>query len=152
LRISVRKATLDDLGWLLGQLREFSRFLDTELDIFGDDEYVGAAVRNLIQNHVVFISESEDVGPTGMIAGLLMHHPFNPGINVLAEQFWWVDPKYRGTRSGILLLDIFTRWAREIRIDCVAFGLEENSPINDRCLTKRGYRLKERTYVLEVKT
>lgn len=85
----------------------------------------------------------------GLIGGQLAPHPFNPELLVLTELFWWVDPEHRGGRAGAMLLDAFTAYGEE-HAHWILFTLEHESPVNDRCLTKRGFALKERCYLREV--
>jgi RimJ/RimL family protein N-acetyltransferase len=149
LKITVRGATPEDIDWLLSQLREFSNFFGTRRSLFGDDDYSQSAMLNMIQNHIVFIAEREDVGPIGFISGYIIPHPYNPEIRLLSETFWWVDEEYRGTRAGLMLLNQFTDWGKK-NADWITFALEEKSPVKETCLTKRGFRLHERSFLLEV--
>src|SRR6476469_848409 len=147
--ISVRPATLSDLDWLMGQLRSFSRFFASKRPLFEDETYARATFATFIEHHLVLISDGHGVGPTGFIAGLKMPHLFNPKIMTLTEMFWWVDEKYRGTRSGLLLLQAFTNYGKA-NADWINFTLEDESPVAERSLTRRGYRLKERNFLMEV--
>lgn len=86
---------------------------------------------------------------TGFIAGFLYPHFFNPDIVVLSELFWWVPEKFRNGRSGLMLFKFFKEFGEE-RADQVIMTLEEESPVQPRFMTKRGFRAKERSFILEV--
>jgi RimJ/RimL family protein N-acetyltransferase len=145
---NVRRAVPGDLGWLMDQLESFNRFFDSRVDLFSDKEHAVTFLSNLIETHLVLISEASGT-PTGFIAGYIIPHLFNPKIKVLAEMFWWVDEAHRGGRSGLMLLNAFTAWGKE-NVDWITMGLESKSPVSDRCLISRGYQLKERSYLMEV--
>jgi RimJ/RimL family protein N-acetyltransferase len=147
--IVVRKAETTDVDWLLPQLLRFSDFYGTKHSLFGDVDYARAALARMIENHLFIIAESKDVGPIGFIAGSLVLHPYNPKIKVLAENFWWVDEAHRGTRAGAILLKVFMEYGKE-NADWINFTLEQHSPVNEKTLLKRGFRLQERTYLMEV--
>jgi len=50
---------------------------------------------------------------------------------------------------GLMLLEEFTDWGKR-NADWISFSLEDKSPVKDTTLTKRGFRLKERSFILEV--
>lgn len=149
MHISVRKAEERDLDWISSQLREFSLFFNSKLPLFGDEAYVRIQLAGMLGAHVLLVSENEQGHLTGMVGGLLSPHPFNPEIRVLGEIFWWVAQKFRGTRSGLVLLNEFVEIGKK-SADWVTFSLEDISPVNERTLMRRGFRLKERSFYMEV--
>ena len=146
--VEVREATYDDVPWLLEQLREFSRFFNSRLPLFPDDAAAEAGIRLMILDHVVIIAEDVE-GRAGFIAGFIGPHPFNPKIVVLNEAFWWVSQDRRKSRAALLLLNAFKAEGRRYA-DWITMSLEADSPVNDSALTKRGFALKERSYIFEV--
>jgi len=153
--IIVRKAELTDIGWMTGQLKEFSRFFGSKRELWsGDLEYSRKFLSVLIEKHVAMIAEfqHEEYGhrrPVGFIAGVRSNHPLNPGISLLSELFWWVMPEMRRSRAGLMLLNEFTGIGKETA-DWVVLSLETKSLIRDEHLTKRGFKLYERSYLMEV--
>ncbi len=147
--IGIRSADEADIEWLLGQLRKFSDFFGTELKLFGDEAQARDLLTKMILNHPTYIAESDQCGRMGFIAGVLTPHMFNPQITVLAETFWWVDELYRGTRAGLLLLNRFVAEG-QLCADWITFALEAKSPVREETLTRRGFRLQERSYLMEV--
>jgi hypothetical protein len=101
---------------------------------------------NLITNHVVYVAMLGSLG-IGLVAGWAVMHPFNKEITTLSETFWWVSPEHRGSRAGLMLLNKFVEEGKNF--NWTLFTLEDKSPVNEKTLTKRGFKLKERTFILE---
>jgi hypothetical protein len=157
--IVVRLAAQRDISALMEQLRQFDRFFGAKYSLIPTDASIAEAVlTNVMDNHVFLVAvERNDQGDgsedwekiIGFIAGVLAPHYFNPGITVLSELLWWVDPNYRGSRAGMLLLDTYTDIGR-LRAHWTTMTLEAESPVHPHTLEKRGYRLKETNFMLEV--
>lgn len=147
--ITIRRADAGDMDWLVGQLKEFSKFFGSIHNTFPKEEYARDGMWKMITDHVVFVAQKAGAGPVGFISGYFTPHVFNPDIRVLAETFWWVMEEHRGSRAGLHLLNAFTAWGRE-NADWIIFTLEEKSPVNDSVLLRRGFRPLERNYMLEV--
>lgn len=147
--ITVREVRASDTDWLVLQLRAFSRFFGTEKQLFTTADDVRERLPGLLAMGPCYIATNVDQLPIGFIAGLLAPHPYNPSIRVLSESFWWVDPGWRQTRAGLLLLNAFMAYG-DANADWIHFTLEAKSPVNERCLLKRGFVLFERAYLREV--
>ena len=159
----VREARLDDMDWLIQELRAFSEFSTYQHKLFPPDEIeVRVKVKQLIEHQFVRIAYQEyfaegfeglDMGrrerPVGFIAGLHGEHWFNPEIHTFTELFWWVQPEHRGSSAGVRLLEAFIDEG-ERRRGWIVFGLEHNSPVKDETLLKRGFRVQERSFLKEV--
>lgn len=149
--IRVRPARLDDVPWLLEQLKVFDQFASGGNTVFPTDplraEHFVAALIIRHPFHVAMLGEAPHDFRVGFIAGALAPHPYNPSIRQLVEMFWWVTPDYRGTRAGSLLLDAFVEEGRQ-RADRILMTLETQSPVRDHVLEKRGFRLIERSFLL----
>lgn len=147
--IQIRDARASDTDWLVLQLRAFSRFFGTDKQLFTTADDVRERLPALLAMGPCYIATNADRLPIGFVAGMLAPHPYNPTIRVLSESFWWVEPAWRQTRAGLLLLNAFVAFG-EAHADWIHFTLEHQSPVNERCLTKRGFRLHERSYLREV--
>ena len=147
--IKIRPATTDDLEWLTTQLKAFSLFYGTKNGLFSTDEYAHEGLKTFMEKHVLLIADKDFVGPIGFIAGLVTPHIYNPTIRVLTEAFWWVPEEHRRSRAGYLLLKAFVDYGR-VNADWILFTLEEDSPVNEFALIDRGFKLKERSYLMEV--
>jgi hypothetical protein len=133
----------DDIPWLLAQLRVFDEFAG--LDLMPDDETATGILLSLLAFHPFFVAEQSGER-IGFIAGALHPHPYNPRVIQLTETFWWVDERYRGGRAGLALLDAFDAFG-DAHAHQMVMTREVNSPINDRVLVRRGYRLHEMSYL-----
>jgi RimJ/RimL family protein N-acetyltransferase len=149
--VSARVARLGDVPWLLDQLRAFDRFYGTRAPLFPEEEQARAFLANAIGDwdKFLFLIAEHELASVGFIAGWFYPHPYNPRIRVLGEVFWWVAPEYRGTMAAGRLLDRYVNEGRK-RADWITITLEAKSPVDPRGLEKRGFRLHETTYLLEV--
>jgi RimJ/RimL family protein N-acetyltransferase len=137
------------MDWLVAQLKLFSTFYGSVYQLFGDEGYSRQYISNLIHNHVVLIAD--DGSPAGLIAGYVSKHPYNPNINVLTEVFWWVEEKHRGSSAGARLLRSFTDWGKANGMNWIQMSLiEGRSPVNPESLEKRGFKLYEKAFLMEV--
>lgn len=151
--VEIRRAGIEDLEWIVQELRAFSDFFGSKKPLFPGEERARLGIINLIENHVVFIAERPDTiefeRRLGFIAGNFSKHPFNEDISVLVETFWWVTPSARGGSAGYRLLNEFVEYGRT-RADWISISLEANSPVNTDALESRGFKLQERAFLMEV--
>lgn len=147
-KVIVRKALESDLPWIIKELKSFSTFHGAKRSLFHSEEHAYKIMKTHIDHHMLLVAESGNE-LLGFIGGIFTDHVFNPTIKMLNETFWWVPEKLRGTRAGLLLLNEFTDLGKKTA-DWIVFTLEHHSPVNERCLNRRGYALKERNYMMEV--
>lgn len=149
-RVIVRRATEEDIPWLMVQLRAFAATVPTRHSVMGSDLYCEALLGRLIKEQYVAIA-MRDGEAVGLIAGLVQPSPFNPDLQLASELWWWVTPEERHGRAGLLLLDAYEDWVEnESDAEMSNFTLETISPVSDRALTRRGYREFERQYIREI--
>lgn len=145
--ISIRRAEVSDIPWIIEELNQFSKSLPLKKSLISDDvEYLKVGLTKIIEEHLMLISYNEN-SRTGLIAGLITPHFFNPKLLTLCELFWWVNPAFRNGRSGLKLLDAFTKCSKHV--DMIDMAIETESPISDKCLLKRGYKKTETHYIRE---
>lgn len=149
MRVTIRSAELSDVEWLITQLREFSQFFQSKRPLFGDVNHAVKVITDMVMQHLCIISEDDTGTRSGFIAGYVMPHPFNPEIKTLTETFWWVDEAHRGSRAGLMLLNAFVGWG-EKNVDWINIGIESNSPVSDRSLLKRGFKVAEKYFLKEI--
>lgn len=148
--IWIRPANVADTPWLLSQLRAFSEFYATKVPLFpADDDHATRVIEDQIQRNPFFIAVDATAGPVGFMSGAVIAHPYNPDLRLLQELFWWVAPDRRGGRAGALLLQHFEEYGRA-NADWILMTIEAKSPVNPATLERRGYRLHEQTYLMEV--
>ncbi len=147
--MNIRKAQEGDAEWLIPELSKFAQFACTRLSMLPQNvEVIHEGLRKFIETHLFLVAEN-DGEAAGFVAGLVFPHLFNPEILVLQEIFWWVREQYRGSRAALLLLNAFVEWGRE-HVDWIFFSMQHNTPATDRALVKRGFKMHEQTYLLEV--
>lgn len=150
--IKIRVADSDDVTWLLDELKKFSSTIQTVIPVYdhNDEKNNVLMMSNLVENHVVLIAESNKIR-MGFIAGSVSKHPFNSKLSLLSEMFWWVTEKYRGSRAGSMLFNEFKRQGREVlKVKWIVLTTEADGPISDESLERRGFKLIEKTYIMEV--
>lgn len=147
--VTVRRAEVDDVPWLMRELKAFAVYFDTVHSLYPDDEYARAGIYSMIKDHLVLIAERTGVGPVGFITGVIQPHFYNPQISVLVECWWWVVPNHRRSRAAILLLNEFVKWGKE-HCDWITLCLTKKTPVLERQFIKRGFHEHERCYLLEV--
>lgn len=148
MKIRVRQAQLKDIDWIVGQAKEFSVFYGSKLMIV-DEAYAKSGLSALLDQHIILVAESQ-IGLLGFIVGILGPHPFNPKIKTLSEMLWWVTEPYRHSRAGYLLLKEYIRIGKEKGAQWLTMCSLAASPLNESSLIRRGFRLMERSYLMEV--
>lgn len=149
MNLVISKATLEDVPEIAEELKSFSEFYGTNKSMFIDIEQAESIAKNLIENHVFFIATSASGELIGFISGMIMPHIYNPNILTLVESFWWVKEKYRFSKAGLKLLNHFVEFGKE-NVDWIIMTVESKSPVKDQTFLKRGFRLQEKSFLLEV--
>jgi hypothetical protein len=143
----VRKAKVEDIEWLVAESEEFAKFFDAKISLY-NPEHLSHVFGVLIDSHLIFVAEVRGER-SGFIAGLYTSHFLNPHITTLTELLYWVSPKFRGSRSALMLLNAFDEWGAE-HADWVLMTIEDKSPMKDETLFKRGFRHKENCFIKEI--
>lgn len=146
--VVVRRATFDDVNWIIPELKKFSNFFESKHQLFSDDEFVGDYIEDKIENHVVLVAEINNE-PAGFMSAFKMPHPYNPSIRLLSESAWWVIEEYRGTRAGHMLFKEMVDIGKR-ECDWILMTIEDKSPVSDGYFLKQGFRFKEKSFLMEV--
>jgi RimJ/RimL family protein N-acetyltransferase len=145
--ITTRFANSSDLDWIFAECVAFSKAYEAKFSLAGNEAYGRSFISNLIENHLLLIG-LKDGERAGFIGGLITPHHFNPDIKQLAELFWWVPEKFRGTAVGGKLFLEFVAFGKQ-HCDCITMTVENHTPITDESLAKRGFKLTEKAYLME---
>lgn len=143
-----RRATLDDLPWIMAELPALDRFYGTMLAVLGDTEYVESRLAWLIDEHMVLIAVNDVGESVGFAAAMVGPHFFNPILSTLTLTLWWVQQEHRGSRAGGVLLDALESYAAR-HCHWMIVGMGVNCPVRAGSLTGRGFKLQESTYMKE---
>lgn len=147
-RHSIRRATLDDASFIARQLQAFDKEAPFDNSFYPGTDTVLAMVPEYISKHYFMISYRGDIR-TGILGACYMPHPLVPSLRLLKEDFWYVDPKYRGTRAGYLLLRDFTRNVRETA-NIGLISIKVNSGVSHRTMQRVGWKLEGYSFIMEV--
>ena len=143
------KADHDDISDLCIELKQLSEYYAVSPPPYKDEGTSRKVLEYLIDSHLI-LKASFRTELVGFIGGFITQHVFNPDITVLSECFWWTKPAFRGSGVGGKLLTAFEKWGAE-HADWIIMTIESGAPLDDALFLKRGYRMKEKTYLLEVK-
>jgi N-acetylglutamate synthase-like GNAT family acetyltransferase len=155
----IRHAGLSDVPWLIDQLRAFDRFTGMARPNVPDDkQHARDLLETLIAEHVFLMATARHpLGgfrpfvPVGFIAGTVGPNVYNPTTLELHELFWWVSEEHRGSSAGARLLAAFEHAGRDRGVHRIWMTLEAESPVRSESLERRGFRLKETNYVMELR-
>jgi len=145
----LRAAHPGDIKWLIEQLKLFDEFTALKRPIFPSLEYAWEKLAQLMHDdNCIFIVACQADQPVGFIVGYLAPHIFNPERTLLTEMFWWVQPEFRNSRAGLILLEAFISFG-EMRASSTIMTLESKSQVKPETLLKRGFTEFERNFILE---
>ncbi len=147
-RVEIRRAREEDIPWVETELVEFSQSIGTKHSLFPPSaEALRGSLQFFMRDHLFLVAE-RGTQRLGFIVGFVTPHPFNHKLQVLTEVLWWVPPRHRGCRAGVMLLDAFVDWGKD-NAEWVYFAIHRTTPMSDRALVRRGFREEQRQYLLE---
>ena len=76
---------------------------------------------------------------------MLVPHIYNPNIIVLTELMWYVLPKYRNGRAGLLLIKEFKKLADDMADEATLSTLP-TSDVKTETLAKLGFHFGEKAF------
>ena len=143
----VRKANVKDLNYCV---EEGCKFLKTRWPNKKIDKAnVYIKLYYLIHSGILLVAD--DKGELkGMIGGLVTINIWYGDEIDATELFWWVPEEHRNSRAGVLLLKGFIGAAKEKKATTIVLSLLTKSPISDNALIKRGFKLEEKAFIMEV--
>jgi hypothetical protein len=139
--IRTRRATAHDARWLVEACGYFAAETRRPKMLPDDPYECGRLWLDAISNHFVVIAE-DGARPVGFLLAWYGLHPFNPKLRAFTSGLWYVTPKYRAGRAGLLLLRAFDAEAEHA--DVAHFTLMR--PTGDDTMRRMGYALIERTF------
>lgn len=142
----VRRATELDIPWVVEQAKEFIEYL--QLPLKWNEAHMYGVVEEYVKSHHVILAIKGTLR-VGVAAGFVTPHLLDPSTKVFTEIMWWVRPEWRGSRAGVMLLNAMEYVAKS-RGAFFVLSTEEHSPLNKASLAKRGYKLRELSYVKEM--
>lgn len=141
--VTIRGALPRDLPCIVEMGREFySQTSYPSSGVMFDDTTFADTIAKLATSEESVILVAEIGGEVvGMIAATSNKHWLNASHRVGHEVFWWVDPCYRTTKAGSMLIDEIERWAQQVgcKVFCVCSTATLKPKALDRLYRRRGY-------------
>ena len=112
-------------------------------------KYTESLIRNEIGG--VFVLEIDDK-LVGSIAGIITPWFMDFSTRLVMEQWWWVEPSYRGNEQSVLLIDALIKWGRSRRankIMMVSIGSDKEKAVQ-RYYRRLGFKYVETQYIKEI--
>ena len=135
-----KHATHADVEQCLSCAVNFSKHYGLELDL----ESTLTTFHHLVDNGVFIIAEN-NTQVIGIAGAVVTPNPWNYKKLIYQELFWWVEPEYRHTSTGIKLLKLLESKAPKNSI--VSLSILPDTNIKETTLNKLGYFAKEQAYV-----
>ena len=146
--MKIRVASVLDLGEMVPEGIKFLKFIRPDKKT--DSNMMYYLLHALVTKGVVFLAE-KDEEIIGGIGGSVVNSHFWPDDVVLTEVFWWVKEEHRCSSAALRLMNKFIQYGKDNpEITQVVMSVEINSPLNDDVYTKRGFTLKEKSFLMEV--
>ena len=143
--IEVRKANVEDLGWMLEQAKQFLSY--HPLPVAFNGAHITNIILDMIDDGIILVASEAGV-KLGAIGGVVSPNFFDPSYQILSELFLWVEKKHRKTRAMHHLVTEFSKLGEDY--DAVALSHTKLTPSLGRVFEKRyGYELLEVTYTKE---
>lgn len=146
----IRPATINDIPRLIHMGKKFHE----EALV---DKGLGYVPTDLIRYYVTMMESpiavflvAEDEGiVVGSIGGMIV--PWNMDFSqlILLEQWWWVDPEYRGAKVALDLEEGFARWGKDNganKIIMVSINLQREETVK-RYYRRKGYKYLETHFI-----
>lgn len=151
--ITVRLANKFDIQPIVGMLRNFQKATPIpELCANFDEEHMRTMLSQILLGMgVCLVSENTDNNKsihTGFILAIKTTSLFDPKFITINEAAYWVEPQYRGGRSGYLLLKHYTELCKQLQEQNAITKFTVAKMVNSPNLSynKLGYELIEETW------
>lgn len=139
----IRKATLEDTGWIVHAVYDMCNLLGTP-ELYNPKYLSDIFVPHVIQNGIAIVDDKKQ----GVIGGIITPHVYNPDILVLGEMMWWVHEDKRGSSLGYRLLKTFEEEGIKSGVKYIQMSLMESSTVTS--MEKQGYRRAEYALIKEI--
>lgn len=146
---TVRKAEKKDLDSIKDDFYDFQNLYNSKFSLIPSDSYLEEIFAVYIKDHVGYVCE-KDGDVVGFIFGAYSPHIYNPQVMTLVQSLWWVKKEHRNTRAAYLLLDKFIEDGKRHADWVICNTIEEADSIKEDIFLKRNFKLKEKSFLLEV--
>ena len=147
---TVRDAGHMDIEDIIPELGKLDECHPVKRDIFENGENAANFLRDLIDYHILILSEKDGI-LTGFLGAMTAEHFMNKKFFVASEVLFWVKEEYRQTRAAYMLLKEYKELAVNWGVDWIEMSTVCGaSNINDRSMKKQGFSIGEKRYFLEL--
>lgn len=145
-RIMVRAGTQADYQDMLPLGQRFADYSHYKGTV--DPAHICMAFERSRQAGLLGVAFS-DAKLVGGLIGVSVPQWYDPTMLIAVELAWWVDPQYRNTRAGLLLLNQYEEQARATgHRYCAMMTLEGlDSELLSLLYERRGFHLTERSFM-----
>lgn len=148
--MTVRIATRYDLNTLITMMKNYSEHSPIKvLKEKQNEDYVRKLFTQLILgNGRIFISQTEDKIPTGMLICVINPNVWNPDIMILQELAYWVEKEHRNGLHAYRLLYEYNKYGKQLMKEnkISAYTISNLSDSNFDP-SKHKFQLLESTYI-----
>lgn len=146
----IRPARGEDIPRIVDMSRKFYATTSYSGLTAMDDETVAALTRNLLENHVMLVSESEG-GVDGMVGLFVAPFMFNASYCAAYEVVWWVEPYAQGLGVGKALLAAIEPACKDRGAQAIQMVHLSTSPPQAAAIYERmGYAHSESSYTKRI--
>ena len=133
--IAIREANRYDIPQLIEMLDQYAAVITHTFARKGTNH---ADTQKIFEEIIagrgkIFVSTYND-SIVGLIAGYVVNNIWNHNVLMMHEIMFWVDPDYRGTRAGYLLLKEYAalvkEWIAQKRIDAALITNMDKSKVD----------------------
>ena len=144
----IRPATLQDLDAMVSMARDFYKVTPWSHLIDMDDKSVEYMMIHFMESGFMAVSEDDGM-VNGMFAGGMQASPFNVGVLVAMEAFWWMKPEARSSSAGLKLKKEFENWALENGAEVITMVAVDGESCKSvqKLYARNGYQCMEATWM-----
>ena len=142
-----RPGNILDLGRMTEGATEFLEMVSPNKKV--DTVHLNTVLYSILKTGIVLVAE-DNGEMAGAIGGLITPNMWFPDELELNKIFWLVSSEYRGSSAGLRLLKAFVKHGKDEGVNRIVMSDELASPLNDDVYIKRGFKLKQRSFIMEV--
>lgn len=149
--MAVRPATAKDVPALVAYGEAFAPLSKLSTHVTYDAASVTETLTALVESPagIVLVADT-GTQVVGAIVGILTPLYYNKAVLLAQETAWYVDPKARDGRAGLMLLWAFEDYARQAGAALITMSALGPQDAAARIFEKAGYDLAELAYVKKV--
>lgn len=148
----IKRVQPSDITRILPMVKSFYDESIRDMGLPFDGVSVNKSAHLLASQHLALYAETHEGEVIGVIAGMVLPWPMDHSFIVFQEILWYVEKKYAAFGVGQKLLEATKDYCKQCGIKLIVMGAlgNRNPEKMDNYFTKRGYKLMETHYMIEV--